>query len=65
MYGMKQVASMGILFNAFNFIYCTTEGYGTAASTRVSNGAEDTLGVTITTLLYIRSNLSHIHKSYY
>jgi len=29
---------MGILFNAFNFIYYTTEGYGTAASTRVANG---------------------------
>ena len=29
---------MGILFNAFDFIFRTTEGYGTAASTRVSNG---------------------------
>ena len=30
---------MGLLFNAFVFIFYTTEGYGTAASTRVSNGA--------------------------
>ena len=35
----SQVAAMGLLFNAFVFIFYTTEGYGTAASTRVSNGA--------------------------
>ena len=31
---------MGILFNAFSFIFYLTDGYGTAASSRVSNGGQ-------------------------
>lgn len=29
---------MGLLFNAFTFIYYVCDGFGSAASTRVSNG---------------------------
>jgi Na+-driven multidrug efflux pump len=33
-----QVAAMGLMFSAFTFMFYFSDGYGCAASTRVSNG---------------------------